>query len=125
METQTNCRVLRLLVVDDHAAARGGLRLRLSREPDLTIVGEAAAAAEALALAAGVSPDVILIDVDLPDGDGIDLLRSLREMLPQARCVILTLDDTPQQRSRALTMGAIGFVGKHEPTDVLLAAIRG
>jgi two-component system, NarL family, response regulator DesR len=125
MGTSTDCRALRLLVVDDHAAARGGLRLRLSRERDLTIVGEAAAAAEALALAASVRPDVILIDVDLPDGDGIDLLRSLRELLPAARCVILTLDDTPQQRRRALSTGAIGFVGKHEPTDVLLAAIRG
>lgn len=125
METQTVCRVLRLLVVDDHAAARGGLRLRLSRESDLLIVGEAAAAAEALRLAASLSPDVILVDVSLPDGDGIDLLPRLREVLPNACCVILTLDDTPQQRRRALSTGAAGFVGKHEPTDVLLAAIRG
>ena len=124
MEIQTDCRVLRLLVVDDHAAARGGLRLRLSRERDLSIVGEAAAAADAVRLAATLRPDVILVDVALPDGDGIDLLPRLREVLPDVRCVILTLDDTPQQRSRALRTGAIGFVGKHEPTDVLLAAIR-
>jgi DNA-binding NarL/FixJ family response regulator len=91
----------------------------------MLIVGEATAAAEALTLAATVRPDVILVDLGLPDGDGIDLVRSLRQMLPEARCVVLTLDDSPQQRSRALSTGAIGFVGKHEPTDVLLAAIRG
>ena len=117
--------VLRLLVVDDHPAALTGLRMRLSREPDLAIVGEAMLAEDAIALAKQLCPDVVVADLALPDGDGIDLIPRLREVAPHLRCVILTLDDAPQQRQRALKTGATGFVGKHESTDVLLAAIRG
>ncbi|MBV8718182.1 MAG: response regulator transcription factor [Chloroflexi bacterium] len=125
MDDGVRGRKLRLLVVDDHPAALGGLRLRLSREPDLAIVGEATAAEEAVRLAIQLQPDVVLADLALPDGDGIDLIGRLHELAPGLRSVILTLDDSPEQRRRAFRTGAMGFVGKHESTDVLLAAIRG
>jgi DNA-binding NarL/FixJ family response regulator len=125
MDQEAPGRKLRLLVVDDHPAALGGLRLRLGREPDLAIVGEASAAEEAVKLTVQLQPDVVLADVRLPDGDGIELIGRLREVAPGLRSVILTMDDSQEQRQRAFNTGATGFVGKHESTEVLLAAIRG
>jgi DNA-binding NarL/FixJ family response regulator len=115
---------VRLLIVDDHVAARTGLRLRLKREPDLAIVGEAVDMREAEELAARHAPDVVLVDMSLPDGDGLQLVDRLRDVLPETRCVILTLDDSIHVRRRAQTAGVLAVVGKHEPTEVLLRAIR-
>jgi DNA-binding NarL/FixJ family response regulator len=115
---------MRLLIVDDHAAARTGLRLRLKREPDLTIVGEAADIREAEELAARHAPDVVLVDMSLPDGDGLELVDRLRTVAPASRCLILTLEDSQHVRQRARAAGVMAVVGKHEPTDVLLRAIR-
>jgi DNA-binding NarL/FixJ family response regulator len=115
---------MRLLIVDDHVAARTGLRLRLKREPDLAIVGEAADIRQAEELAAQHAPDVVLVDMSLPDGDGLELVDRLRGVVPTTRCVILTLDDSVHVRRRAHTAGVTAVVGKHEPTAVLLRAIR-
>jgi two-component system response regulator DevR len=116
---------LRLVIVDDHPAAREGLRLRLHREPDLLIVGEAATARDAIAEVTRLRPDVVVVDMSLPDGDGIDLVRDLGSVHPHMRSIVLTLNDAPHHRERARQNGARAFVGKQEPTQVLLQAIRG
>jgi DNA-binding NarL/FixJ family response regulator len=118
------CESMRLLIVDDHVAARVGLRLRLMREPDLHIVGEAGDLRQALELAEVHAPDVVLLDLSLPDGDGLDLVEPLRKVAPTSKCVVLTLEDSLHNRRRAHAMGVRVVVGKHEPTEVLLQAIR-
>ncbi len=116
--------VVRLVIVDDHPAARQGLRLRLGREADLRIVGEAATARDALTEVERLNPDVVVVDLALPDGDGIQLVQHLCSVLPRLRGVILTLHDAPSHRQRARQVGVGAFVGKHEPTQALLEAIR-
>lgn len=115
---------LRVLIVEDHAAARAGLRLRLARERDLAVVGEAIDARAALDLGADLQPDVVLVDLALPDGDGIELVPQLRAVAPNSACLILSLHDTTLNRARAVAAGVPAFVGKQEPTEVLLSAIR-
>lgn len=116
--------VARLVIVDDHPAARQGLRLRLGREPDLLVLGEAATARDAVEEVTRLRPDVVLVDLCLPDGDGIELVQRLCSGMPGLRGVILTLKDAPAHRRRAAQGGVAAFVGKHEPTLVLLQAIR-
>jgi len=115
---------LRVLIVDDHAAARTGLRLRLARERDLAIVGEAIDARAAVDLGADLQPDVVLVDLSLPDADGIELVPRLRAVSPKSACLILSLHDSTANRERAAAAGVPAFVGKQEPTEVLLSAIR-
>jgi DNA-binding NarL/FixJ family response regulator len=115
---------IRVLIIDDHAATRLGLRLRLAREADLVVVGETAHAAGGLSLARQLRPDVALVDLSLPDGDGIDLILQLRQVAPDCGCLILSMDDSQHNRGRAAAAGVAAFVGKQEPTAVLLAAIR-
>ena len=115
---------LRVLIVDDHAAARLGLRLRLGRERDLAVVGDAADMAGAVQLAPTLRPDVVLVDLLLPDGDGIELIGQLRQVVPKSAYLILSLHDSAHHRRRATAAGVTAFVGKQEPTEVLLTAIR-
>jgi DNA-binding NarL/FixJ family response regulator len=117
--------VVRLLIVDDHAAARTGLRLRLTREPDLSVVAEAGDMRQALQLAEAHTPDVVLMDLSLRDGDGLDLVERVRQVVPGSDFVVLTLEDSLHNRRRANAAGVRAVVGKHEPTEVLLEAIRG
>jgi DNA-binding NarL/FixJ family response regulator len=117
-------RTVRLLIVDDHAAARLGLRMRLGRERDLAVIGESGDAAGAMRLASQLRPDVVLVDLGLPDGDGIDLVARLREAAPGSACLILSIDDSRRNRARAAEIGVPAFIGKQQPTEVLLAAIR-
>ena|SRR5215510_6136343 len=116
--------MVRVLIVDDHAAARLGLRLRLTREPDLTIVGEGSDLQEGSALAMSLQPDVVLVDLALPDGDGIELVERIRHHAPSSACVVLSMHDSVANRRRADSAGVAGFVGKQQPTEVLLTAIR-
>ena len=116
--------VIRLLVVDDLPCVRRGLRMRLSIEPDLEVVGEADCGAEALALVPTLHPDVVLMDVAMPGMDGMAATTALRRLDPHSAVVILTLADSPEARATAEALGAAAFVGKHEGTEALLAAIR-
>jgi DNA-binding NarL/FixJ family response regulator len=118
--------MIRVVVVDDQAVIRTGLRTMLEHETDLTIVGEAANGAEAVAVVAGARPDVVLMDVRMPDVDGIDATRRiLAARTPSSPAVlVLTTFDDDEYVFGALQAGAAGFLLKDAGPDVLVAAVR-
>ncbi|WP_405965046.1 response regulator [Streptomyces sp. NBC_00723] len=117
---------VRLLLCDDHAVVRAGLRALLSSADDIDVVGEAGTGEEALALAARLRPDVVLMDLQLDGGmDGVTATRRLTEG-PEAgpRVLVLTMFDTDADITRAIEAGATGYLLKAERPDELFAAIR-
>lgn len=116
--------MIRLLLVDDQLAVRRGLGMRLALEPDMLIVGEASNGREALTMAQALSPDVVLMDVEMPIMDGITTTATLRTMVPQSAVVILSIHDDVLTRTRARTAGAMAFVEKCGTTEALIVAIR-
>jgi DNA-binding NarL/FixJ family response regulator len=115
---------IRVAIVDDHAMVRDGLRLILDREPDLEVVGEAADAAGALALAAGRKPHVMVVDISLGDSDGLALLRELTSRHPRIRLVTVTMHEHEETVRQAFLAGAAGYVVKGAPSADLVSAIR-
>lgn len=115
---------VRLLIVDDHAVVRQGLRLFLDLQPDLEIVGEAADGHEAIAQALELSPDVLLMDVEMPKLDGIRATEVLREQAPGVRVLMLSSFDDENRVLPALRAGAAGYLLKNTDPDELVAAIR-
>ena len=116
--------LVRLVIVDDHALVRDGLRARLSVVPDLEVVGEAADGAQALQLAGEVAPDLMLVDVGMRGMNGIELAAALRERHPAIRVLMLSMYDTREYVLSAIRVGACGYVLKESPTEDILAAIR-
>jgi two-component system, NarL family, response regulator NreC len=116
--------MIRLLLVDDQLAVRRGLGMRLALEPDMLIVGEASNGREALTMAQTLSPDVVLMDVEMPIMDGITTTATLRTMVPQSAVVILSIHDDVLTRTRARAAGAMAFVEKCGTTEALIVAIR-
>jgi DNA-binding NarL/FixJ family response regulator len=116
--------MITILVVDDEPIVREGLRMRLSAEVDMTIVGEAADGQNALALAAVHHPNVVLVDVNMPRTDGILVTRALRAANPEAAVVMLSIHDDPATRACAAAAGAAAFVTKRGALSELLGAIR-
>ena len=115
---------IRILLVDDHAIVREGLRTMLVEEPGLEVAAEAATGAEAVALAASLRPDVVLMDVVMPDGDGIQALRQIRQANPQSRVLMLTSFVDEQKVREAIQAGATGYLLKDVLKAELLRAIR-
>lgn len=115
---------VRLGIVDDHGLVREGLRRILDAQPDLEVVGEAADVTEALTLAAEKRPDVMLVDLTLDDGDGVTLVRQLRERHPSLRVVVVTMHQHPETVRQAFLAGAAGYVIKGAASAELLTAIR-
>ncbi len=111
-----------ILLVDDQPAIRQGLSLQIATEPDLTVVGHAGSGHEGLALAELLQPDVIILDVAMPDMDGIAVLPKLAAVAPRSAVVVLTIHDDCDTRARALTAGARAFVAKGT-VESLLSAI--
>ncbi|MDQ1082021.1 MULTISPECIES: response regulator transcription factor [Microbacterium] len=118
-------RELRVLLVDDHAMMRAGFRTILSLEDDITVVGEAASGAEALAAAAQLHPDVICMDVQMPDMDGLEATRRLTaDPSSSAAVLIVTTFDRDDYLFAALSAGASGFLLKNAGPEELVAAVR-
>lgn len=117
-------RAITVLLVDDEAGVRRGLRMRLSREPDLVVIGEACDGQQALSLAETLRPDIVLLDVALPGEGGIGTAAVLKTTVPSSAVVMLTLYDDTATRARATAAGARTLIGKHEPIPRLLEAIR-
>ena len=113
-----------VLLVDDHPVVRQGLRVLLEVNDGIDVTGEAADGEQALALAAGLVPDVILLDLKLPGMDGITVLRELRKRGLPSRVLVLTSGNDPAQVSLALRSGASGFLYKDVDPDALVRAIR-
>ena len=116
--------MIRVLLVDDHALIREGLRRALEQTEDLEVVGEAGSAAEALALERKLGPDVLVVDVNLGDGSGIDVVKEIRERRPEAGLVVLTMYDGDDQLLAALEAGASAYVLKGAPVDDVVQAAR-
>ena len=113
-----------VVVIDGHTLTRYGLIRLVSADGDITIVGECGLAAEAQALVASAAPDVVVLDVMLPDADGLRLARELRDRHPALGIVVLTSHDEDDVLFRALENGASAFVAKTAPNTELLGAIR-
>jgi two-component system response regulator NreC len=114
----------RLLLVDDHAVVRSGLRMLLGNEDDVEIIGEAGTAAEALAFTAELKPDVILMDIGLPDKSGIEATREIKAKFSEVAIVALTIDEDEEYFFKMLEAGASGYVPKRAAPEELLTAIR-
>jgi DNA-binding NarL/FixJ family response regulator len=116
--------MIRVLLVDDQPVVRRGLRVRFQLEPDMQVIGEASTGSEALTLAQILTPDVVLMDIEMLDMDGIEATVALRTVVPQSIVVILSIHTDRQTRMKAQAAGAVAFVEKRGTTDILLAAIR-
>jgi two-component system response regulator DesR len=115
---------IRLLLADDQALVRGALATLLDLEPDMTVVAEVARGDEVVAAARESTPDVALLDVEMPGLDGIEATRELRAAMPEVKVVIVTTFGRPGFLRRALVAGANGFVVKDTPARQLADAVR-
>jgi DNA-binding NarL/FixJ family response regulator len=116
--------VIRVLIVDDHPLARAGLRELLGALDDIAVVGAAAGGDEALRLAAELRPDVVLMDLEMPDKNGVETTRELRERDAAAAVVVLTSFSDRERILDALDAGAVGYLLKDADADELARAIR-
>lgn len=116
--------MIRVLIAEDQAIVRGALRALLALENDIDVVAEAGRADEIVPAAIAHSPDVALVDIEMPGGDGISSAAALHEALPQCRSLILTTFGKPGFLRRAMETGAYGFLLKDAPPEQLAHAIR-
>ena len=113
-----------VLLVDDHELIRNGLAAVIDLEPDLDIVGTAGTVAEALARIDELAPDVVIADLQLPDGTGLDIVRSVRRSSDRTGLVVLTMHSGDEQIFAAMEAGASGFVGKDAPAQEVVRTAR-
>lgn len=116
--------VVRVMVVDDHELVRTGLRSVLECEPDFEVVGEAGTAEEGIALVGALRPDVVLLDIRLPDSSGIDACRAMRSCSPNTKVVMLTSVATSDAVEQTIVAGAQSFLLKENSNTDLITAIR-
>jgi DNA-binding NarL/FixJ family response regulator len=115
---------IRVLVVDDHALFRRGLEIVLAQEPDIEVVGEAGDGAEAVEQAADLLPDVVLMDVRMPRRSGIEACTAIKDVVPSARIIMLTISDEEGDLYEAIKAGATGYLLKEITIDEVATAIR-
>ena len=117
-------RMIRLLLVDDQSIVRQGLRMRLSIEPDIVVVGEASNGEQAIELVHALSPDIVLMDVEMPGMDGISATADLHATPTQSAVVMMSIHDDAQTRARAQAAGAAAFIAKSGIFEDLLTTVR-
>lgn len=122
--TDAPARPLRVVLVDDEHLIRSALATMLSLEEDLEVLGEAGTVAEGARLIAETTPDIAVVDLQLPDGDGLELCEQIAEASPAPRCLILTSHARPGYLKRALAQGVLGFLPKTTSAEQLARAVR-
>lgn len=115
---------IRILIADDHGVVRAGLRALLNAEPDLEVVGEATSGEEAVRFAVQRQPNVVLMDISMPQVDGIEATRRLAEQAPQVRVLLLTVHEDAALLREAIRAGAAGYVVKRAVESELISAVR-
>ena len=115
---------IRVLIADDHDIVRSGLRMLLLAEPDIEIVGEASSGREAVEMALDLRPDVVVMDVQMPDMNGIEATRAIKEQSDGCAVLALTIHEDEQYFFQMLNAGALGYVPKRAAPDDLVRAIR-
>jgi two-component system, NarL family, response regulator NreC len=115
---------VRVLLVDDHAVVRAGLRMLLGADPELLIVGEAENGAQGVAMARDLAPEVVLMDISMPDMNGIEATRRIKELCPDVAVLALTMHEDDQYFFEMLGAGASGYVPKRAAPNDLIAAIH-
>lgn len=114
----------RLLIADDHALLRAGLRALLAREPDFEVVGEADNGRDVVGLAGTLSPDLVLMDITMPGTNGIEAIANLKRRYPAIRVLVLTIHNTHEYIQESLSAGADGYILKGASQDELRLAVR-
>jgi DNA-binding NarL/FixJ family response regulator len=115
---------IRILIADDQGLLRAGLRALLSLEADIEVVGEADSGQEALKLANELQPELVLLDINMPDLDGIEVTRRLKTVVPEARVLIITVHEDDSLLQEAIKAGAAGYIVKRAVESELIDAIR-
>jgi len=115
---------VRVLLVDDHAVVRAGLRMLLSADPELLIVGEAENGAAGMRMARDLAPEVVLMDISMPDMNGIEATRRIKELCPDVAVLALTMHEDDQYFFEMLAAGASGYIPKRAAPNDLIAAIH-
>jgi len=115
---------IQVLLADDHPVVREGLRGMLAAEPDISVVAEAGSGSEAVAMTLLHHPDVVLMDLRMPSGDGVDAITRIQAARSSARIIVLTTYDTDADILRAVKAGAAGYLLKDTPRAALVSAIR-
>jgi two-component system, NarL family, invasion response regulator UvrY len=117
-----------VLIADDHRIVRAGIRQMLAEAADLAVVGEAGSGAETVALVASLAPtqpvDVVLLDIAMPDGDGLDVLRELKNRWPGLQVLMLSTYPEKHYAVRCLKLGASGYLNKSADPDIMISALR-
>lgn len=116
--------MIKLLLVDDDPNVLCGLRMRLGLEPDIAIVGEAQNGPFAIRQVEALHPDIVVMDLQMPEMDGLQTSRVLQERAPEVQIIMLSIRDDPTTRFSAACAGVCGFVGKHQSVDALVATVR-
>jgi DNA-binding NarL/FixJ family response regulator len=115
---------IRILVADDHPIVRDGLIAILNTQPDFEVIGEAATGPQTVERVTALQPDVVLLDLEMPEIDGVEALRRLRETCPDVRVIVFTAFDTDERILGAVRAGARGYLLKGAPREEIFQAIR-
>src|SRR5262245_39179131 len=114
----------RVLVVDDHPVVREGLAMRIGRQPDLEVRGEASDVSQALRLVFETRPDVVIVDISLKTGSGLDVIKRVKGNHPSVKTLVWSMHSETLYAERALRAGAMGYVNKESATEKIIDAIR-
>ena len=115
---------IRVLLADDHTILRAGLRMMLNAQPDIEVIGEASSGREAVAITAHLAPDVVIMDISMPEMNGIEATRQIKKQFPDVRVLILTMHENEGYLFQSLRAGASGYMMKEAADTELIQAIR-
>src|SRR5262245_16203426 len=114
----------RILLVDDHAIVREGFAEIINNQPDLKVCGQASTASRALESASRLKPDLVVVDLTLQRGSGLELIKQIKSLLPRLPMLVLSMHDEAIYAERCLRAGALGYVMKQEEADTVMEAVR-